>query len=135
VVKAVMDAVVPKRFELKSLEGGWVELKQLNYHQVLQRREKATRFQLSGEQQRGTAVEISMPMVTEALTLEDFKLCIHDHNLEDEEGNKLDLSSAATLARIDPRVADEINQLINRLNIFEENALGNSGNGSGPAST
>jgi hypothetical protein len=50
----------------------------------------------------------------------DFKHCIVDHNLEDEKGNKLNFQDPNTMDKLDPKVGDEIAQLIDDLNNFEE---------------
>jgi hypothetical protein len=50
----------------------------------------------------------------------EFKSCIVDHNCEDEEGNKLNLTTAQDINRLDPKVGQEIEKLIADMNNFED---------------
>jgi hypothetical protein len=61
-----------------------------------------------------------MKLITEESTLFDFVHCILDHNLEDENGNKLNLTNKADIARLDPRIGEEIDTFLGELNNFEE---------------
>jgi len=51
----------------------------------------------------------------------EFEHCIADHNLEDENGQKLDFSNELTLKTLDPRVGQEIEEAIDKLHNVEEN--------------
>jgi len=106
--------------ELKSLPGGEVVLKKMSYGETLQRRAilKLT-LEMSG---KGKSADIKgeLAMASEAVNQFEFAHCIVDHNLEDDAGRKLNLNSAQDLARLDPRVGQEIEKKISDMNNFEE---------------
>jgi len=80
---------------------------------------------------RGKNMKMSIAMINEQATIFDFTHCIVDHNLEDDNGVKMDLTNVINIRRLDPRVGDEIEQLIDKLNNFEEDdeELGNLARG------
>lgn len=107
-----------KRFDLKSCEGGWVDLKRLTYGQYLERRDMATKMTAVTGATRDIETEIKM--MQEKTVQYEFKHCIIDHNLEDENSNILDMSSPLVIRMLDPRIGEEIAKLIDSLNQFEE---------------
>lgn len=105
----------PIRKELKTLPGGYVILQQLSYWDMLKRQDNTTRMSMEAAQKnenRKVDIEFTSQWTTEF----DFKNCIVDHNLEDAEGKKLDLTNTMTLNILDPRVGQEIADLISALN-------------------
>jgi hypothetical protein len=117
-----------QRFELKTCEGGFVELKVMSYGEYLRRRDLISKMSFKGQ---GKNTEAVMEMVNEQLTLFEFSKCIVDHNLEDDGGTKLDLTKAHALQRLDPRIGEEISTYIDRLNKWDEQ---NDDEGNGPLS-
>ena len=109
------------RINLKSCEGGWVDLRQLPYHEMLVRRDRAARYVMDAEQE-GKKVEIET--VQSWARGYEFEHCIIDHNLEDEFGQKLDFANAMTLKVLDPRVGEEIEEEIDKLHNREEDLEG-----------
>lgn len=117
----------PERFELQTLpktdeaEGGFVLLRRLSYGEKLQKDQEAMkmRFDMStATDTKGMDAEIAM--ISELATLNEFQKCIMDHNLEDDNGARLDLTKIENIRKLDPRVGDEINQLMADLNDFEK---------------
>lgn len=109
------------RVDLKTCEGGYVDIKQLPYHEMLVRRDRAAKYSM--DQQRDTGrldIEMLQAMVREY----EFAHCIVDHNLEDDQGRKLDFTNAATLRILDPRVGEEIEEAIDKLHNREEELPG-----------
>ena len=101
------------RKDLKSCPGGWVELKPLNYDQLLTRRDNATKIFMEG---KDNSDRMNLQIANRWSTLFDFRHCIADHNLEDDEGHKLDLSNQLTLQVLDPKVGAEIERYLMDLN-------------------
>jgi hypothetical protein len=66
-------------------------------------------------------IKAEVALINEFATLREFALCIADHNLfeDDEETMKLDFKKPDHVRNLDPRVGDEISQLIGSLNDFE----------------
>jgi hypothetical protein len=108
---------------------GYVDLRRMPYGDWLKRQEMAMRLTVSGggrgRQRESMSGEVAM--ANQAVTQFEFQRCIADHNLEDEDGNKLDFSGQAAIAKLDPKIGNEIGQYIMELHEFD---LGNSSNGS-----
>jgi len=118
-----------ERYDLKTLEGGYVYLRPLPYGQKLARRDKAMKMSMEQRvEKRGRRRQvvdddvqtINLETLSEWSTLFDFAHCIGDHNLEDANGNKLDMSNKMTLQILDPKVGSEIESLISDLNDDED---------------
>ncbi len=109
--RATYDATKTWKFDLETLEGGFVELRKLSFGQTKERVELASRMAMT-EQSRAVAVELMQKVVAEY----EFKHTIVDHNLEDDTGQKLDFSKAGIVGSLDPAVGDEIDELIMKVN-------------------
>lgn len=107
------------RHDLTSVEGGWVEIRPMTYGQFLQRRDMAMRMGLSGAGKTGIE-KLDIDMMQEAVTRFEFKVCIADHNLEDENGRKLSLSEPNDFSKLDPRIGQEISSLIEEITQWED---------------
>jgi len=112
--KAVVS-LEPTHFDLDSLEGGWVRLKPMSFGQKQHRSELATDQSMK---EFGGDQELFMRIMNRRVSEYEFRTCIVDHNLDDENDNKLDFKNPATLDILDPRVGDEIDQLITKMNTF-----------------
>ena len=114
------------RKDLKSCPGGWVELRQLPFGQMLTRRDKASRmFQESRANAKPTdTVRVQLEVLQEWSSQYDFKHCIADHNLEDDSGKKLDFGNPMTLQVLDPRIGSEIERYIAELNQEDFDEMG-----------
>lgn len=116
-----------ERRDLKTLEGGWVELKRMSYGQKLERAQLATDMEISMEKGSKTQTA-TVDIMQMAVAVFDFAHCIVDHNLfeDDEEKVKLALNTKQGLSKLDPKVGDEIGRYIDEMNNFEEDPdLGN----------
>ena len=128
--RATVNMTSTTRHDLKTLPGGFVELRRLSYGQTLQRQSLLTlRMIRDAETKASDTVKSEINMANLEVTTFDFTNCIVDHNLEDENGRKLVLSNPAHFQRLDPRIGQEIDQLISEMNNFDEESeeeLGNS---------
>ncbi len=128
--KAVADITTVEHHELKTCEGGFVDLRKLTYGQSLQRQAMLTMRMVSdAESRRKKVTKGEFNMANIDVTTFDFGHCIVDHNLEDENGKKLNLGSPVDFQRLDPRIGQEIDSLISKMNSFtdeDEEQLGNS---------
>lgn len=106
-----------KRFELKSLPDGYVVIKRMSYGQSLQRREMG-KITLALSKGRDTTGE--MALANKEASYLEFSWCIEEHNLEDENGQLLNLSNRNDIDRLDPRIGQEIDSYINEMNNFED---------------
>lgn len=107
-----------EHFDLKTLPEGFVELRQMTYGQVVQRRSMIKLSFVSSKQQKDFRGE--MAAANQEVTMFEFKHCIVDHNLEDENGNRLNLGSPVDFAKLDPRVGQEIEKYISDMNNFDD---------------
>jgi hypothetical protein len=110
-------------FDLKSLVGGKVTLRPMTYGQVVQRR-TLTKLSVLNNTNRHNSVMGEMAMASKEITLFEFAHCIVDHNLEDNDGRKLNLSGP-DFDSLNPRVGQEIESLIADMNNFNEETQGN----------
>lgn len=116
--KATIDSSTTK-FDLTSAPpDGFVTLKRMTYGDWLARRDMS--MQMSISQQGKGAAESSFEMQNKKVTLFEFSKCIVDHNLEDEDGVKLNFGRADILDVLDPRIGNELGELINSIHDFEE---------------
>lgn len=109
-----------QRIELKSLEGGWVDIRQLPYYDMLVRRDRGGKLFFDAEQEGRVEIATLQAWARQY----EFEHCILDHNLEDEHGNKLDFSNELTLKTLDPRVGQEIEDAIDKLHNTEDDVKG-----------
>jgi len=124
--RATVDIMKTERFELKSCPGGFVELRKLSYGQILERRGMMAGMRVRAGQKGEFEGEIQT--INNKVTLFEIKNCLVDHNLEDDKGQPLDLSQQHVLFSLEPKIGQEIETLIDKLNNFEEDdgAEGNS---------
>jgi hypothetical protein len=99
-----------KRYDLEKAEGGYVTLRRLNHGEKLDRLDESMHFE-SGE---GDNAKVFVS--TARTRLFDFAHCIIDHNLEDDEGKKLDFKNPVDVRRLDGAIGDEIAEKINNHN-------------------
>ncbi len=104
------------RHDLKSCEGGFVELRQLSYDEILARRDGISSLSVNREDTQTVTINTLQRWAREF----DFRNCIRDHNLEDDNGSPLDFTKPHTFKILDPRVGMEIESLIDELNGDED---------------
>lgn len=102
------------RHDLKSCPGGFVVLRQLPYGDVLVRRDGAAR--LSVEQQQADDSRMLIETMQTWAREFEFRQCIVDHNLDDDNGVRLDFNNPFAFRTLDPRIGKEIESLIDELN-------------------
>ena len=107
-----------QRHELRTCPGAFVELKRMSYGQIVERR---SMLKLSVAQSKGSKdFKGEMAMANREITMFEFKVCIVDHNLTDVNDRQLNLGSAMDFSALDPRVGQEIEDLIGKMNNFED---------------
>lgn len=105
------------RKDLKSLEGAFVELRQLSFDEMLERRDKAMRMTSVGMGgKKGEAVKMEFESAMQWTRYFEFSRCIVEHNLEDDEGKPLNFQNSMTLKILDPKVGVEIEKYIEDMN-------------------
>lgn len=121
------------RKDLTSVEEGWVELRPMTYAQFLQRRDMAMKMGVQGSK-GGTIDSVSVDILQETVIQFEFKIAIADHNLEDESGRKLALGTPEDFRRLDPRIGQEISDLIDEMTQWESpKSSGGLSEGSSPS--
>lgn len=109
--------------ELKSLPGAFVIVRTMTYGEKLQRSNMSGAMKLLRDQKSDYAGEISME--TTRIALWDFAHLIVEHNLEDVDGRVLNFKNAADVQKLSSRIGDEVGQLIDKHNSFEDLEEGN----------
>lgn len=114
----------PQRYELKTaLPDGYVVLKRMSYGQVIERRSLLTLgFRSDG---KSNDFQGEMAMASSKITAYEFASCIVDHNLEDENGVKMNLTVPDGLVQLDSKIGQEIESYISEMNNFNEEDQGN----------
>lgn len=121
----------PERRDLETCPGGYVELRRLTYGETLHRRDLAMRM-TPGE---GRKEKSTIDFTNERVQAYEFEKAIIDHNLEDESGAKLNFSNRADIAKLDSKIAQEIEKYIQELNDPDADGPSKSGSdGMGTAS-
>ena len=110
-------------YDLKSVDGGFVALKQLSFDQMLERRDKAMRTSMEASQGRQPTSKIELESMMQWTRFFEFSNCIVEHNLEGDDGQLLNFSNPMTLKILDPKVGAEIERLIEELNQEDEESL------------
>jgi hypothetical protein len=116
--RATVDATNTEHYDLKTCEGGFVELRRLSYGEKMKRQEMSfgAAMKVDRKQQQAQSAEMVMDMAQTAATEFEFKNCIIAHNLEDDSGNLLDFRSAVHVHMLDPRIGEEIATYIDQMN-------------------
>lgn len=128
-----------ERFELKSAKpDGFVVLRRLTYGQKMLRRGLLSKAKLADAGASGgnraerraaakSGFNAEIELMNEKVTLFEFANCIVDHNLQylENPADKssvflLDFTKPEHVKMLDGRVGDEIDELINDLNNFED---------------
>lgn len=122
---ATSESLENEKIDLKTLPGGYVELRPMTYGQVLKRRAMAMNMRFGGKGKND--FEGEMALANQKVTEFEFASCIVSHNLEDADGRLLNLASPVDIAKLNPRVGSEIDTHISRMNNFEDDdSEGNS---------
>lgn len=131
--RATIDTTATERFDLESLpaigdeEAGWIELKKLSYGQILARRDMATKMAIEGigdSKGRDEDIRVTTDIIQKVVTEFEFKNCIVNHNLEDKNGKNLNFSNPVSVQILDPKVGQEIGDLIDDMNQWDADLLG-----------
>lgn len=112
--KATVSTETTKK-ELKSLQGGFVELRRLPFGLLLERRDNASKMSMSSRQGQSDQ-KVDIALMQRWSRQFEFQHCIVDHNLEDDNGNKLNFDNAMSIDALDPRIGQEIEEYIDELN-------------------
>jgi hypothetical protein len=107
------------RHDLRTCEGGWIELRQLSYDEMLERRDGGSKIVMEqmGVKRNSDMNRMAVELANKWSNHFTFPRCIVDHNLEDENGNKLDFRKPQVVFKtLDPKIGAEIEQLIDALN-------------------
>lgn len=104
-----------EKFELASLPEGFVVIRRMTYGEKLNRTDGMMNMRTSS-----TDNEMSISLMSKKVAFQDFANLIIEHNLTDENDKLLNFKNAADVERLDPVIGDEIGQLIDSINSFEQ---------------
>lgn len=112
-----------QKFELKTLEGGEVTIRQMTYGEKLVRTTMSGKMLVSADKKSEYAGEIEMAI--DKITLWDFQNLIVGHNLEDVDGRPLNFKNIADIKKLRSDIGEEVGKYIDQLNSFEDIEEGN----------
>jgi len=114
----------PRHFELQSAPpDGYVEIRTMSYGESMERQDIVVKMTTETPRENPDGIQIGGEKVTWemanfATSLFDFQKCVVGHNLTDEHGRQLNLTTAHDLRQLDPRIGDEIDAHIKEMNRF-----------------
>jgi hypothetical protein len=122
-----------------AVEGGWVELRRMSYGEKIAKDAEAMKMKFGMDDAAAGNMNAEVAMINEKVTLLEFQRCIVDHNLtapidknDESKGERpLNFQKLADIQSLDPRVGDEISQLIGEMNDFERTLTENKKDSSG----
>jgi hypothetical protein len=117
--QATVNFQATERFDLKSCPEGFVELRRMSYGEKLSRQQMAMEMAMR-EGGKGQADDMVLKMTQLKVVEFEFANCIVDHNLTDEADQRLDFKKPKSVHSLHPQIGDEINELIDKMNTFEE---------------
>lgn len=111
----------PERFDLKTAPpDGYVVLKRMSWGEWLTRRDMGMKMAMeAGGSRKDRTSKIDIDVVQASVSRYEFQKCIVDHNLTDDQDRPLKLGNQKDFDQLDPRIANEIEQLIKDLHEFE----------------
>lgn len=113
-----VDVSSTKRFDLKTLDEGFVVLRRMSYGQSVERRAMMKLSFNTGGGKKDFQGEMAMASVD--IQRYEFAQCIVEHNITDANDTPLDLTKSSDMIRLDPRIGQEIEKYISELNNFDE---------------
>ena len=127
-------SMVPEHHDLRTCPGGFVKLRRMSFGELLASQGMAYQVSMKS-QEGGNDPEVGMK-ISQATVMEyQFKLCVMEHNLEDETGRMLDFKSVPRDVHVlDPRIGGEISTIIEKMHNWQQ-SFPNSETPSGDASS
>lgn len=110
-------AVSTVKFDLKTLPEGYVVIRRMTFGEKLERQDEMMRMSASTDPQNR---QLEMNLMVKKAALKDFSILVVEHNLTDADDRPLNFKEAKDVTNLDPRIGDEISQLIDSINAFEE---------------
>lgn len=109
------------KYDLKTLPGGYVELRQLSYDEMLERRDGATQILMERGIKNADSQQMNVKVLNRWSNQYSFPRCIVEHNITDDQGVLLDFSKPERVfPMLDPKLGAEIESLIDKLNQEDE---------------
>jgi len=108
---------------LETVEDGWIKVRKMGYGKHLKRQELAARVSQQMPEKGSKTKDdrrLDYTMLAEDSQLFVFRECLVDHNLEDENGLKIDLHTRMGIENLDGKVGEEIDKLIDMVNERED---------------
>lgn len=119
--KATVDPATHHR-DLKTCEGGYVELRTLSFHEMEMRKDIAGRMYSEQLGQSDDSSRAYFESMNVAVTEFEFSNCIVSHNLfvDDAETQKIDFTKPMLHWKLDPKIGEEISGYITELTQISE---------------
>ncbi len=119
--RATHDVGMTEEFNLESLEGGVITLRQMTYGERVKVREMTMQLSMQTTRGRQTSeATIEMEMTQMRVDEYEFAKSITDHNLTDAADEALNFKKPGVVASLAPQIGTEISLLITRFNNPEE---------------
>lgn len=119
--RATHDTGLTEEFDLDSLEGGVITLRQMTYGERVKVREMTMQLSMQttrGREEREATIEMEMTQMR--VDEYEFAKSIVEHNLTDEADTLLNFNKSGVVGSLAPQIGTEISLLITRFNNPEE---------------
>lgn len=113
-----------ERFELKSLEGAYVVVRQMSYGEKMLRSGMSGAMKLLKDNKQSDYIG-EMSVETQKITLWDFANLIVEHNLQDIDGSNLNFKLEGDVRKLSSKIGEEVGICIDKVNNFEDIEEGN----------
>lgn len=122
----------PKTYALKTCPDGHVKLRRMSYGELMASQDMMYQIQMKASESDPDNPEMGVDISRAAIAEYQFKVCIVDHDLEDETGRKLDFKLPKDVHLLDSNIGQEIYNLIDEMHNYKKqfpNSEQPSGNG------
>jgi hypothetical protein len=121
-----VSKVETKRYDLESVPDGYVVIRKMTYGESLKVQGMSMRMHMQSQEIQRARKEakdkgldepqIELTVDVDSVTAFMFSRCIIEHNLEDENGKKLNFRDRQDFTRLDTEVGSEIEEFIQEMN-------------------
>jgi hypothetical protein len=109
----------PQHEDLKTCPGGYVEARRMSYGELMTSQDLAYQVQMRASQENPDDPEMGVTMSRIAVVEFQMKTCILDHNLDGDNGQKLDFKQARDVHLLDANVGQEIVQILDNMHNWQ----------------
>jgi hypothetical protein len=109
----------PQHEDLKTCPGGFIKARRMSYGELMTSQDLAYQVQMKASQENPDDPEMGVTMSRIAVVEFQLKTCILDHNLDGDNGDRLDFKQARDVHLLDANIGQEIVQIIDKMHDWQ----------------